>query len=278
MRLVSLALLLAACGGSDDDPTDTDGTEIPEDTSAEETGTTSPDVAIDGAFFGVTGIFAFDDATDQHVPYVVAGGGPAPLSILVTLYDSSVQYSGIVDDTTTCTVSLEHDGSLPIAAWVEAHGAWAGFDLPRGATVRDGCRGVFGLPPEFAGDVGAAVAQWSWGVGVGPIDPYVEEEISGSISPSEWAALEPNLVGGVIISPLFAAATTATTASDGFSNSGFSLGYEVDGNFEIVVGGTGEPNPLPKEVIDSETGVATGYYEVYLGPWTGTAALANPAR
>ena len=175
-------------------------------------------------------------------------------------------------------MALEYDGQLPIAPWVETHAAWTGFDLPATATVRDGCRDYFGLPQALLGNVGPSVAQWSWGIGIGALDPVIGDQIRAQLEPSEWAALEPNIVGGVLISPLFAGATGATAESDGFTNSGFALGYEVDGNNEVVVGGTGSPIPLAQALIDSETGVATGYYEVVMGAWDNSAALAGPGR
>lgn len=277
MRLGLLAMVAAACGGPDDDGTDVDPTTPPDDTAPVDTAPTGDDYAVDGAFWGVTGRFAFDDERDLHVPYVEPGAGPSPIAIDVVIVDSSIQYTGILDPSTSCTVTLEYDGQLGVAStWVDAHGVWAGFDLPPNPTVKDGCRGYFGLPSEIASDVGAAVAQWTWGIGVGPaLDPVIEDQLRNTLSPSEWAALEPNIVAGAIVNPIFAAAAT-NPSPDGFANSGFALGYEVDGNFEIEVGGTGSASPLTRETIEAaETGLATGYYEVVMGYWTNAAVLGG---
>lgn len=271
-RLLVAAAVVAGCSGNDGDGTISPPTTptIPEDTSAP-IDTSPAELAVDAAYFLVTARFAFDATTQQHVEFADPGTGLQPLQLAVTLMDTSIAYTGVLDATNSCEVVLEFPGPKPIASWVAANGAWIGLDVPGDATVRDGCRDYI-LPSSFAGDPAAAVSQWSWGIGVGPLDEDVEEQLRYALPASEWAALEPYIVGGALVSPLFA----STSGGDGLTTAGFSLAYEVDGNFEIEVGGTGNAIPIPKEDVQGTTTggtVATGYYEVAMGPFTPGAAL-----
>jgi hypothetical protein len=143
--------------------------------------------------------------------------------------------------------------------------AWTGFDLPAGATVRDTCQ-FYGVPSSFGGDVGSHVAKWRWGLGVGPLNPAVATQLRQTLAPSEWAALEPHVVGGVLRSDLLLG-STLTTGADGYSDQGIAIGYEIDGNFEIVAGGTGAYAALPREEVEVvEGGVVRAYYEIQFGP------------
>lgn len=270
-RWSALALVGAiGCSGGDDgtlvpkdDPTDT------EDTPTTDTG---PEGGfVDAAYFAIVARFGWDEDLERHVGFAEPGTGLQPMELEVVLMDTSVT-NGIVDETNTCSVRFRFDASLPKADWVEPHGAWTGLDLPRDAEVVDGCR-FYGLPGEFVGDAAAAIGSWSWGVGVGPLSQTVGETLQNSLPASEWAALQPYAVGGVVMSNLFAG---SDLSEDGFVDAGFALGYEVDGNFEIVVGGTGNPQPIQKEFVNQPVGVATGVYEVQLGPFTPGTLLANP--
>lgn len=282
MRLVPLAVLFVACGGGSGG--DTDGPDITDDTDPpiDHTGEDIERYSVDGAFWTVTARFAYDDANDRHVSYVEPNGGPTPISLAFTIIDSEVAQSGVLDETTSCTVTLESDGPLPMAPWVELNGEllWTGFDLPANPTVHDGCKHYYGLPSEIRDNVGPSIAQWSWGVGVGVLTDDLAQLLEAQLAPSEWAALKDYVIGGALVSPLFADATADTgDAGDGVSFAAYALGYEVDGNFEVVVGGTGTPNPLSYAVVGAaETGVATGYYEVSSAIYTNAAVLGGPSR
>ncbi|MEZ4241896.1 MAG: hypothetical protein R3F59_38255 [Myxococcota bacterium] len=230
--------------------------------------TTPLDTAPEGQFLDATGFlvtarFAFDPDNGLHVPYAEPGAGLSPVSLTVTIIDSAALYGGEpLDDRTSCNVTLEADGSVPVAPWVATTGAWTGFDLPAGATVRDTCR-FYGLPSGFGGDAGGHVAKWTWGIGVAALPEAVATQIRQSVPPSEWAALEAYLVGAVLRTDVL---TGMGATTDGQTDAGYTLGYEVDGNFEIEAGGTGGYRPILGDDISAGlAGVARGYYEVQLG-------------
>lgn len=264
-----LVLGLAACSGGGDPTAPTDGGTTETDPPPEDTG---PEGGfVDAAYFAIVARFGWDEGLARHVNFAEPGTGLQPLELEVVLMDTSVSTGGM-DETNHCSVRFLFDGPLPKADWVEPYGAWTGLDVPAGAEVRDGCR-FYGLPGEFLGDAAAAVRGWSWGVGVGPLSRTVGETLENSLPASEWAALQPYAVGGVVMSSLFAG---SELSEDGFVDAGFSLGYEVDGNFEIVVGGTGNPQPIRQEFVNQPIGVATGVYEVQVGPFTPGTLLARP--
>ncbi|MEQ1505370.1 MAG: hypothetical protein ABMB14_24270 [Myxococcota bacterium] len=277
---VGVLVGVGGCRGGDD-PTDTidplDGdTDTDTDTDPPVEDTAPDGTYLDAAWFRVSARFAYDPDHAEHVRFAQPGEGLSPISLTVTVIDSSVGY-GIPDDSNSCTVTLEIDDGLPIAPWVATHGAWTGFDVPAGSTIRDNCR-FYGLPQEFGGDAAGQVSKWTWGIGLGPLDEETEAQLRDALSDSEWAALEPFVLGGVAFSNLFG---RVLAGSDGFTNDGYGIGYAVDGNFEVVVGGTGNLEPIEAAVVHPSgttgdpTGVARGYYEVQLGAWGPATVLAN---
>lgn len=272
--VAALAAVLAGCSGhggddaivppgdDDDDTTDTEPPPVD----------TAPDgVYLDAAYFAILGRFAYDPAVGL-TSFVEPGGAPSPLEVTVMILDSSAVSTGILDETTSCTVTMTVDPPVAEAAWVASHGAWVGFDAPSDAPVRDNCQ-FYGFPSEFHGDMAAQVRNWTWGVGVGPLDPYVESKLRLELPASEWAGIEPYVIGGAASSNLFTTGTT--TAVDGYTDLGFAMAYQVDGNFEIAVGGTGNPLPIPSSDVHTEDqpGVALGYYEVQLGLYGPASAM-----
>ena len=201
---VFVGLGLPGCSGDGDDKTILPGTDTDADTdtiTGDDTGSTTdtvPDggVFIDAAAFVITARFAYDPDAQLHTGFAEPGAGLSPISLEVLLIDGDALYSGVLNDQTSCAVTIEVDASLPAAGWVKPNGAWTGFDLPDG-TLRDGCVN-YGLPGEFGGDVGSHVAKWSWGAGLGPLDEDLAEELRLGLPPSEWAALEPTAVGGAL--------------------------------------------------------------------------------
>jgi hypothetical protein len=268
--------LLAALGCHGGDPTDTGTSSIVPPGDDDDSGPTTTDTGggggtfIDATYVAIVAKFGFDPDTQQAVPYAENGEGLSNPELDVILIDSDAALEGVTDEN-SCTVALKAAQPMPIAPWVAAHGAWVGFDWPADAEIVDRCRS-YGLPGEFGGDAGAQVAKWTWGLGVGPLSDIVRKTLADTLPPAQWAALQPYAVGSAGLSPFFAAAY----GGDGFSDQGYAVADQVDGNFEIVVGGTGDPIPLAAEDVPQDPGVARGYYEVDLGPFLGANLTQDP--
>jgi hypothetical protein len=277
MRAISVVCALCGCTGDGGETDDTiqpaDDVEPPDDTGTtpEDTG---PDIEggdIDASYWAVTGRFVFDQDTTQHISYAVPEVGLVSMSLEFMLIDSSWLVTQVLDDTTRCLVTFEWDTPRPIAGWVEPHTAWTGLDMPTDATVRDQCSEFFSLNNEWEDDAAANLLDWGWAVGITELDPTVEDTVRNSISPSEWSAIEPYIVGGALFSNFFAG---TDLSDDGYTASGFTLGFSVDSNFEVEVDGIGSPKPLSNAYVNSDPGVITGMYEVRMGPYTGGTLLA----
>jgi hypothetical protein len=271
LRLLAVGVL--GCKGEDppDDIVPLDDGSESEDTAPPTVETGIEGTYLDARYFAVTARFAYDPDTNTHLSFAESGQGPSPIQLGVTIIDSSVESRGVVDEQNSCSVTLDIDGALPVASWVTTNGGWTGFDVPTATTVRDTCR-FYGLPDAYGGDAGAQVAKWRFGVGVAPLDPDVADLVRSNRTPSEWAALEPYLVGGLLTSNLFGSGTATGDAVA----LGVVLGYEVDGNFEIVVDGVGNPEPIPKAEVQQVVGVARGYYEATFGQFDGLLLTGEP--
>ena len=277
MRAISVAvLLLGACSGPDDDDADISPPDDTVDPPPDDTGTPE-DTGIDGSsivptFWAVTARFAFDQENVEHLGYAIPGVGLAPIQFEFMLIDSSWPADPVLDDDTRCFVYFEWDSPSGIAPWVEPHGGWTGLDLPSDATVRDQCSQFFGLPADWSGDAASHLKNWTWGVGVGPMSDYVEDVLRAQLPESQWAAIEPFAVGGLLNTDLL---VNSDLSEDGFVDLGFAMGFEVDSNFEIVIGGTGSKVPISKDYVNQTPGVITGYYEVTMGPFSNAVALTT---
>jgi hypothetical protein len=254
------------CTGKDPEPTLLDTLGPPDPTDGIETGFEGG--YIDASFFAVIGRFAYDPELQRHVPFAKPGEGIGPMEVSVLIMDGSVAQNGVNEDN-SCEVTLQVGSPQPDAPWVAGSEAWTGFDVPAGSPVDDRCR-FYGLPGEFQGDAGSHVSKWGWGVGLSALTLLVEEELRNTMEASEWGALEPYILGGMGFSDIFIGSTAASEA--GVTSHGYASAFEVDGNFQIAVSGTGNPIPVPSEGIDQEVGVARAYYEVQLGPF-GPASL-----
>lgn len=275
MRWVLWAAAVGGCGGHKDGGIvpagdDDDGFE---DTAPPVEDTAPDGTYLDAAFYGIVARFAWDPALGVHVPFAEPGGVPNPIELSVLIIDSDAYSTGVIDETTSCSVTFEADAPLPVASWVAGAGAWIGFEVPPTATIRDTCQ-FYGMPSEFQGDAAGHVAKWTWGIGIGPLDTYVEQQLSYSLPASQWDAIKDDIVGGYATSSSFA---TATFAEASVSSFGFGIGYAIDGNFEIDVGGTGNLQPLTAEEVhvDGVDGVARAYYEVQAGPFPMATSLTN---
>ena len=114
--------------------------------------------------------------------------------------------------------------------------------------------------------------QWTWGLGVGPMDPDFAKALAATLPAAQWAALEPYAVGAAASSTFLSSAYSG----DGFSVQGYTLADQVDGNFEIVVGGTGNPKPIAEAVVHEDPTVTRAFYEVTLGPFLGANLALAP--
>ncbi|HHO53420.1 MAG TPA: hypothetical protein ENK18_21755 [Deltaproteobacteria bacterium] len=274
--LLAGLLLLCACSG-DGGPSNTtvDGIVPPVDDGID---VPTADTVIGGSFidatyFLVTARFAYDESSQQFSSYAHPDDGLQPMSVSVLLVDSDAALTGTVDATNSCFVTMELEGSVSNAPWVEEQEAWAGFDLPAGTTVRDNCRS-YGLPSEWGGDVASHVTKWRWSVGVGPLNDETRSTLEQQLPASEWAALQPFVVGGVTLSDLFS--LTGLAGDDGYLDLGIGLGFEVDSSFQIEIGGTGNYLPIEAQSINAPGGIATGYYEIEVGLFEPATVLTNP--
>ncbi len=275
--LTSAVLILSMIGcGSDSEPevnapppgTIPDLTDPTEKTTEEPTpceGNMSPD------FFALRAFFGYDEKNERFSNYALPEVGLVPITYAVTYIDSV--------ELRSCDIIWQVDTRQPNAAWVEEQSAWAGMDLPDDAVVFDGCEGcdfppIFtdGEPPETG--VVYHTTKWDWGFGVGPLNETVQKQTQASMSPAEWSALEPFLVGGAIFTNLFEG---SELSKDGYTDFARAIGYEVDGNFQLDLDGAGNTKPIDKDLVNAPGGIATGYYEVEL-VLTNPVALTNPVR
>ncbi len=275
MRAIA-AILLGACSGPNDDDEDTSRPDDTVEPRPDDTGTTE-ETGIEGGSlnptsWAVTARFAFDQPNVEHLSYAIPGVGIAPIQLEFMLIDSSWPADPVLDDDTRCLVFFEWDSSPGIAAWVEPHGGWTGFDLPSDATERDQCSEFFGLPADWSGDAASHLKNWTWGIGVGPMSDYVEDVLRAQLPDSQWAAIEDFAVGGILNTDVL---VNSDISEDGFTDLGFAIGFEVDSNFEIVIGGTGSKVPISKDYINQTPGVRTGYYEVAMGPYSNAVGLTT---
>lgn len=277
---VSLFFLLGLCacsGKGDDGNTRTDGV-ITNPITDDQPDLPTADTVIDGSYidatyFLVLSRFAYDEENEQFLSYAHPDEGLISMSLTILLVDSDVVNTGVIDSSNSCFVTMEFDGPLSNAAWVEETDAWAGFDLPSGATVRDNCQ-FYGLPALWEGDVASHVTKWSWSAGAGPLDDDTRATLEQQLPASEWAALQPFVFGGAFASDLFT--LTGIAGDDGYANLGIGLAFEIDGNFQIEVGGTGSFEPIDSQFVNAPGGIATGYYEVEVGLFEPASILTNP--
>jgi hypothetical protein len=267
-----LALPLLACSGGQ---AEVDGTIVPlgdddDDSVRIETGLEG--TSVDAAFFAIVAAFAYDEENERFASYAHPDVGLVPMSLTVLLIDSSFMDTGVLDESNSCGVTLSFDGPRENAPWVEPNFGWAGVDVPADATVRDACR-FYGVPPDFQGDVAKHVTKWTWGMGIGPLAEDTRQILIDSLPASEWAALEPYAVGASLNSSFLA---SSGLSESGFYGEGYGIGYEVDGNFQLVLGGTGNPQPIGKEFINMPGGIATGYYESQFLFQPGSALTNEP--
>jgi hypothetical protein len=264
-------LLLVACSGSG--PVVTEPPVVPRPEPTTDSGTTETTDPIGGTFIDATYMamivrFGFDPVLGKAVEYANPGEGFSPLQLEVLLIDGAAPYVGL-NDQNTCSVVLEFPGPIGEATWTKTYNAWFGFDVPAAPTVTDYCQ-YYSLPSIFQGDVAAQVTKWTWGAGVGQLSELMSETLENSLPDSEWAALQDYAVGGVLASNLF---QLGDPPAD-FSDFGYGVAYEVDGNFEINLTGAGNPIAILADDVEQDVGIARAYYELQFGLFNGSAITA----
>ncbi|MEO0605069.1 MAG: hypothetical protein AAF211_26810, partial [Myxococcota bacterium] len=180
------------------------------------------------------------------------GFAAQPPGILFTVIDSSEQRACQVFLTST-------EPTLPPAQWATDAGAILGFELIPGQTeVLDGCAGLT-LPTEFDGDVGAAIAKWTWGFALRELDDELRIFLADNLPASEWDALEPVLAGSSLFSDLL----TLTELEDTVFDLGTARAFEVDPKTgAVLVNGTGDlMNVTVETMIVSSDELAPAYYD-----------------
>lgn len=209
--------------------------------------------SIDAAILAVEGFAAYDGLTDEWRATAEGNGLPSAFpGIRFILVDSG--------GTRGCIVDLIAEEPLAPADWITDRDAFIGLEFAPGeGTVVDGCAGAE-LPDVFNGDVGAAIQQWTWGLGLAPLDNDTRLALSQQLPAAEWNALEPLLIGATFYSNFLLEFTVDGETVDHVST-GYARGFEVDENFAVAVGGAGDLQNVPSADIYNGVDVASAYYE-----------------
>ena len=258
--------------GDDDDVTGDDDDVTGDDDDDDDTySTTTSVIEIDAAFMLVQTLFAYDQATGTAVPWEDPNYGPFPVTVAVVIADTSLQTDpNGPTPYNSCVVTISTSSPVPMASWVEDSAAWWGFEMPANAQIDDGCLGVE-LPAEFGGDAGYHVSKWVWGATLAEIDATLAEQLEAAVSPADWAALEPNLVGG----GAYSTSLIGTLNAEGIVG-GYGTAYEADANFGIVVDATGVAVSIPAEQVWNGVDLATGVYQITTGGVGPATTLLTP--
>ncbi|MBW2253354.1 MAG: hypothetical protein JRI25_02000 [Deltaproteobacteria bacterium] len=203
----------------------------------------------------VEGAFGFDAAAGRAVAYAVAGEVVNPS---ITVVAVRTAYFDTLDDADRCEVVLEHDptsGGLRAAPWVDEASedgettVWFGFTMPQTASVTSDCEE---WDPEVWGeDPGAAIAAWSWGLGIATFDEEVQAELEDAVTgqygdPAWEDAWDPVVFGGG-----FYWSGAEDDLPGGYLNNDYAFGALVDATFALVLDTDGYSINVPAaEVVD----------------------------
>jgi hypothetical protein len=257
-------LALAACAGDKDEATADETTPTgDDDDTIIDTGTesTSTELAIDAAFLLVTSTFGYDPATGMASGYEDPSYGPVPLIVSVLLIDSSFEQTGQITEENACAIALVTEDPQPMASFVADAGVWWGFAMPADAEIVNGCED-FELPADFEGDPAGFVAKWSWGVGVSEVDPANLAELEAQLPPTDFAQIEPFLIGTGAWSTAF----EGVVNPEGYLQ-GAGVAYEADDDFALVPDANGQAVTIPSvDVWDEATmTLSRGVYSASTG-------------
>ncbi len=233
------SLALGCSGGDSKDGTGTDGTgptastgddddnDDDDDTSYSSTST----VVIDAQLLVTGAAFGYDDATGMVVPYIDPQAGPQPITFTVIIGDSSMQYDpNGPTPYNSCRVDFTTTTPQPVSSFMASFDdVWWGIEVPANADVSSDC-GLVELPADFGGDPVPHVTKWSWGVGIGELDPAVAQQIEARLSPADWQLYEPLLLGSGGWSDFF-----ENLINDEGVLLGSGQAYEADDDFAFVL-------------------------------------------
>lgn len=278
MRIWPFVLLLTAC--KSEPPADPPEEQPVVDEDTADTGTPVVDLTLRPAYFGMFAEFAIDADTLEAVPAKAYDtlGQPidVPIRLVVVLADASLE-SGVITRDTACHVTLERAEPLQPASWVEAAGVWVGYELgPGDATVAlennrltqlvgfglDACSDKQ-MESIWGDDPADVVAKWRWGVGLQEITSQVQGQVQAQLSPEEWNAVKPMLLGGGLYADFLEPQVPDT---QGYVDNGLAYAFEVDEEFRQRLDGTGNPYPIAKDVVTSgDNGLVTAMYQIVGG-------------
>ena len=246
------------------------GTEVTDepDGPTTDTGTSDTHDGFRPAYFGVTSArFAIDDAGRASGFSSYTGGTltEEPISVELSIGDGTVATEGFTTDN-SCVISLVTDGPRSDAAWTASVDAWVAFEMPASATAFSSC-GALDFPPSW-GDPVDVVTSWTWGFGVGTLDPDVEQALRDSLG-SDYDDLAPYVVGGGFYWDGLKTLTDPDLErwDDGWIDTGVTFAYEVDADLVQQPG----PILIDAATIHSGDALARGLYDIQ-----GTTLL-NPA-
>lgn len=207
--------------------------------------------------FGPVAITFAVDAAGNATSFVDAGTGatvPVTATFLFASEDLAEQ----------CTVTFEHPGPIPPAAWAADLGAWGAWELPADALADDDCAAQ-PFPPAWGGDPAAALRRWTWGFGLGDLEPAVDVLVRQEAG-SEYAEVAPFLLGGgyfwdglLTLGDL--PATPVEDWLDGYVDHGLAFAYEVDADL-VRREEFGEPVLVEAADVHAGGGVAPAAFEL----------------
>jgi hypothetical protein len=253
-RVCALAWL-AGCGPDDGDDKTSDSTD-------EHTGTlpTTFDGFVPFAFGVTAADFAVSPEGDA-APWTGADGSPRAARLTVSIADDTVATAGWAPGH-FCAVTWSWSVPTP-AATAPTTAAWRRWTPdPATATVEDGCADLE-FPPAWGGDVRGVLEGWTFGFGLGPLDPQVREALEVAFG-DEFAAFEPYIGGGGFYWDGLRGQQDLDAPDrwrTGWVDTGVVYGFELDADGREVLAG-GQPVTVEADGFWDGTTVAPGRYQL----------------
>jgi len=228
----------------------------------------------------VEGAFGYDASTGRAVAYTVEGEPVNPSITVMAVRDA---WFDTYDDADRCTVVIEHDAStrpLRSAAWVDeaseegTQTVWFGFDLPPSAAVTTDCEDWD--PRVWGDDPGAAIASWSWGLGIATFDEGVETELEDAVTQQYGDQAWEDTWKPVVFGGGFHWSGAEDDLPGGFLDNDYAFGAVVDASLALVLDRDGNTTNLAaSDVVDGT--LPSGAYA--LRYWYGIdAELLHPTN
>ena len=279
LALALASLTLWGCGSSDKD---TDGTDT--DPAGTATGGTGGGTGGGGATdsggggggggggralepdgFGILLAEFGYDADSGEMRSFSFDGTEYDARIVAYAYNSSTGDGCIVEASFGSPVAVSESG------WVGSNALFVGFVAPEDATIDSSdCDAQLEDANWIAfmqGGFLQSAAGSTLGFGVGDLSADAADIAAGR---TYWASEEPFAMGGGWYWELLEGATFANA---GYMSDGVAFGFEVDGDFGILVDGDGVAVRLdPAGAVDPGTGLVSGYYTIE--PFSSIVGLA----